>query len=193
MGVMTVSTAGSFTLTGDENQAGTLTSLSDSGSYTVDASGRTVVQGGGGSSYILYLETTGRGFLLTTGSEVGMGFTDPQKGGPFTNASLSATLSFGTAGLTEENVIDSAGVETFNGLGAVSGTADSASLGAGSSSNAFNQTYSITNGTNGRGTITSGGATVSIFYMISTSHMVLMDANNPSGSVNAHPAITISR
>lgn len=193
MGVITVSTAGSFTLTGDQNQAGTLTSLSDSGSYTVDASGRAVLQGGGASSYILYLETTGRGFLLTTGSEVGMGFTDPQKGSPFTAASLSAVLSFGTAGQTEENVIDSSGVETFNGLGAVSGTTDSASLGSGSSSNAFNQTYSITNGTDGRGTITSGGATVSIFYMISTSHIVLMDVSNPSGSANPHPAITISR
>lgn len=193
IGIITVSTAGSFTLTGDQNQAGTLTSLSDSGSYTVDASGRAVLQGGGASSYILYLETTGRGFLLTTGSEVGMGFTDPQKGNPFTDASLSVAISFGTVGQTEQNVIDSSGVETFNGLGAVSGTTDNAALGSVPGSTAFNQTYSITNGADGRGTITSGGATVSIFYMISTSHIVLMDANSPSGSANPHPAMTISR
>jgi hypothetical protein len=41
--------------------------------------------------------------------------------------------------------------------------------------------------------ITANGATVSFFYLISASHLVLMDANNSSGAVNPYPAITISR
>jgi len=195
MGIISVATAGNFTLTGDHNRGGTLTSLSSSGTYTVDSSGRAVLQAGAAGTYIIYLETTGRGFLLTTGSEVGEGFVDPQKGGPFTNASLSAALSFGSSDQTEQNVTDSSGVATFNGLGGVSGTTDSVALGSAPGSNAFSQSYSVSNGTGtpGRGTITSNGATISIFYIISTTHLVMMDASNSSGTLNPSPAITVSR
>jgi hypothetical protein len=98
-----------------------------------------------------------------------------------------------TPSLTEAGALPAGVTFTDNGLGAVSGTADGAALGSAPGSNAFSQSYSVTDGTTGRGTITANGATVSIFYLISTSHLVLMDANNSSGAVNPHPAITISR
>jgi len=195
IGVINVSTAGSFTLTGDQNQGGVLTAQSLSGTYTVDSAGRVVLQSGASAPYILYLESANRGFLLTTGNEVGEGFFDPQKGSPFTNASLSVALAFGTTDQTEQNVSDNSGVGTFDGLGTVSGTTDSASLGLAPISNAFSHSYSVTNGTGtpGRGTITSSGATVSVFYIISTTKIVMMDVNNNGGGVNPSPAITIGR
>ena len=195
IGVINVSTAGSFTLAGDQNQGGVLTAQSLSGTYTVDSAGRVVLQSGASAPYILYLESANRGFLLTTGNEVGEGFVDPQKGSPFTNASLGVAISFGTTDQTEQNVSDSSGVGTFDGLGTVSGTTDSASLGLAPSSNAFSHSYSVTNGTGtpGRGTITSSGATVAIFYIISTTKIVMMDVNNNGGAVNPSPAITIGR
>jgi len=81
-------------------------------------------------------------------------------------------------------------VANFDGTGTVSGTSDDASLGSTPKTKVFSQPYSVTNGTGtpGRGTITQSGATNLIFYVISTSKIVLMEAK----SGNTDPAITIA-
>jgi len=195
LGVINVPAAGSFTLTADQNQGGTLTPQSFSGTYTVDSSGRVVLQAGALGAYILYLQTSNRGYLLSTGSDVGEGSIDGQSAGPFTTASLNGAFFLGTTDQTEQNVSDNSGVASFDGLGAVFGTTDSVSLGSPPSSNTFSQSYSVTNGTGtpGRGTVTASGVTNSIFYIISASKIVMMDVTNNSGMPNPNPAITSSR
>ena len=75
------------------------------------------------------------------------------------------------------------------------GTSDSASLASAPSSNAFSQSYSVSNGTGtpGRGTITANGVTKSIFYIISASKIVTMDVMDNTGAPNRNPAITTGR
>jgi len=87
---------------------------------------------------------------------------------------------------------DSSGVALFDGVGTVSGTSDSVSLGGIASSNPFSQPYSVTNGTGtpGRGTITESGVVGLIFHIISPTKVVWMDDMN-NGTANANPAITI--
>src|SRR5207302_1094181 len=82
------------------------------------------------------------GFLLSTGSEVGEGSTDGQSVGPFTTASLAGAFFLVSTDPPEQNVSDVSSIATFDGLGTVSGTSDSASLASAPSSNAFSQSYS---------------------------------------------------
>src|SRR5689334_7953874 len=96
VGVISIPAAGSFTLTGDQNQGGALTPLSLSGTYTVDSSGRVALQSGASVAYILYLQTTNRGFLLSAGNDVGEGSIDGQSVGPFTAASLTGAFFLAT-------------------------------------------------------------------------------------------------
>ena len=195
VGVINVPTAGSFKLTGDKNQGGTLTSQSFSGTYTVDSAGRLVLSGGP-DTYIVYLESNNRGFLFTTGSDVGEGFVDGQSSGSFTNASLTGAYFLGTTDQTEQNVSNISSAVAFDGAGTVSGTTDSATLGSTPSTDTFSQLYNVTNGTGtpGRGTIkTSSGVTTSIFYITAAGKIVLMDAMDSSGLGNPHPAIYIGR
>ena len=195
VGVISVPSAGNFTLTGDQNLGGTVTPQSLSGAYTVDSSGRVALQSGGSTVYVLYLQTTDRGFLLSTGADVGEGSTDGQSAGPFTNASVTGAYVLASMDPPEQNVSDSSGVGTFDGLGTVSGTGDSASLGSPASSSTFSESYTVTNGTNtpGRGTITENGVTRFIFYIISKSRIVGMDVMSSDGTPNKNPGITTGR
>jgi hypothetical protein len=191
VGVVSVTTPGSFSLTEDVNKGGTLSTPTLSGTYAVDASGRVIVTATspppGGILAAVYLVSPNQGFVLSPSNSVESGFVESQTGSPFTNASLKATFFFGTTNQVEQNVSDNSGVATFNGAGAVTGTSDSASTGGLSPGQAFSDTYSVTNGTGtpGRGTIIGTGTNL-IFYIVSPTKAVLMDA-----STNTNPALTI--
>jgi hypothetical protein len=193
--VINITSPGNFTLTGDQNKGGTVTSQTFSGTYTVDSSGRLLVSSTSGGGVIYLVSSSQGGYFASAGNDVGAGFVEPQTGGPFMTSSVSGTFSFGTTGQVEQNVSDNSGVATFDGVSTVSGTSDSASIGSTpstpnlSAGNAFSQPYSVTNGTGtpGRGTITMGGATNLIFYIISPSKAVLLGAQ----SGNTNPSIII--
>ena len=185
MGIVNANGAGSFSFSGDENKGGGLAPVSASGTYTVDsASGRTLISAGA----VVYLVDKNHGFAGFVNTAVESGTLDLQTGSSFTNATLKATFFFGTTNQVEQNVSDNSGVATFNGAGAVTGTSDSASIGSVlNPGQPFSDTYFVTNGTGtpGRGTITGSGTNL-IFYIVSPTKAVLMDA-----STNTNPAITI--
>jgi hypothetical protein len=200
VGVVNISTPGSFTLNDDVNKAGALSTESHAGTYTVDSSGRvaltiTPTSAVGG---IIYLVSANQGFMVMFDNSVQTGTVEPQTAASFNNASLNGTFFFGTTNQVDQLVTDTSGVETFDGVGTVTGTSDSASIGSSPSTpnlnlgQAFNESYSVTNGTGtpGRGTISSavssGGTTTLIFYIVSPSKIVLMDA-----TANTYPGITI--
>ena len=191
VGVFSVATAGSFSLTEDTNKGGTLSSATATGTYTVDSSGRAVItQTGSGPIAIAYLASPNDGFLVSAGGEGGAGFVEPQTGGPFTAASLTGNFFFGTTGQVDQVVSNGSGVHTYDGLGTVTGTVDETTLGFSPVMGGhFSEPYSVTNGTGtpGRGTFTlkSGGLDM-IFYVVSPSKVVLMDA-----SVDTFPFIMI--
>jgi hypothetical protein len=192
VGVFGVTTAGSFSLTEDTNKGGTLSSVTATGTYTVDSNGRagiTQTSPAPGPIAVAYLAGPNQGFLVSAGGEGGVGFVEPETGGPFTAASVTGSFSFGTTGQVDQIVLDSSGVASFDGVATVSSTSDNAALGSSPSSSRFSESYSVSNGTGtpGRGTvITTKGALDLIFYIISPSKLVLMDA-----SVDTFPFVMI--
>jgi hypothetical protein len=191
IGVVTIPSPGSFSFTADQASGATLTSsFTFVGTYTVDASGRVLITRTGHTipGLAVYLVNPNQGFFGSTGTDVNLGFAEPQTGGPnFTNASLSGAFSFGTTEKVTQNVSDNSGVAMFDGLnpGTISGTSDMASLGSAANTNTFSQPYSVTNGsgTPGRGTVmNNSGTNVNlIFYIISPSKIVLINVRGGGG------------
>jgi hypothetical protein len=197
IGVVTIPSAGNFSFTADQNSGGVLTSgFTFVGTYTVDSAGRVLITRTGHTipGLAVYLVGPNQGFFGSTGTDVNIGFAEPQTGGPsFTNASLSGGASFGTTWKVTQNVSDNSGIANFDGANTVSGTSDQAKLGSAPKSNAFSQPYSVTNGTGtpGRGTITQSGAVNLIFYIISPSKVVLMDGQPVTSGGTSDPALII--
>ncbi len=170
------STTSGFTLSGDENNTGTTTTVNQSGTYRVASNGRVTITSGT-TPPVFYLVSANKGFVLSTDSSVKTGFFEPQTGGPFSTASATGTFFFGTTTPVNASIPDESGVATFDGAGSVTGTSDSSQPSAVSPDNAFADTYSFA--ASGRGT-TAGGM---IIYIISPSKAVLMDGK--AGSTNS--------
>jgi len=90
---------GGLSLTFDENNGGTIASnTTTSGlTYSVAPNGRVAISGGAGSQPILYLVDTNKAFFLDTGGSVGLGFLEPQSGGPFSSSFIKGKYAFGVA------------------------------------------------------------------------------------------------
>ncbi|OLC91221.1 MAG: hypothetical protein AUH86_21110 [Acidobacteria bacterium 13_1_40CM_4_58_4] len=197
IGVVTIPSTNNFSFTGDQASGATLTSpFTFVGTYTVDASGRVLITQTGHTlpGLAIYLVGANQGFFASTGTDVVLGFAEPQTGGPFTTASVSGAFFFGTTEQATKDVTDNSGVANFNGTGTISGTSDAAAIGATPMTSAFSQPYSVTNGsgTPGRGTImNNSGTNVNlIFYIISPSKIVLINVRG-GGTANANPALLI--
>jgi hypothetical protein len=168
------------------------------GTYAVDSTGRVLLTQTGKTKpgLAVYLVSSNQGFFGSTGTDAVLGIVEPQSGAPFTTASVSGTFFFGTIEQATKNVTDNSGVASFDGLGTVTGTSDSASLGSSPGTTTFSQPYSVTNGTGtpGRGTIlNSAGGTVNlIFYIISPTKAVLINVSN-GGTANANPPLIIGQ
>jgi hypothetical protein len=171
LGVLSIPSAGNFTLAADENNAGAVAALNQAGTYAAAANGRVTVTGTT-HPLVLYLLGANQGFVVGTDSNASTGFFEPQTGGPFSNASANGNFFLGPS--TPRNTFassDDSGVATFNGTGSVTGTTDSNKAAGGLFlAQAFTGTYTIA--VSGRGTMTTSG---SIFYLISPSKFVIMD------------------
>jgi hypothetical protein len=171
LGILSIPSAGNFTLAADENNAGTVATLNQLGTYTVAANGRAAVTGTT-HPLVFYLVGANKGFVVGTDNNASTGFFESQTGGPFSNASANGTFFVGpsTPGNTFASSYDS-GVAAFNGAGSVTGTTDSNKSPSGLSyAQAFSDTYMIA--ASGRGTTTTSAF---IFYVISLSKIVLLD------------------
>jgi hypothetical protein len=171
LGVLSIPSAGNFTLAADENNAGAVAALNQTGTYAAAANGRVTVTGTT-HPLVLYLLGANQGFVVGTDSNASTGFFEPQTGGPFSTASANGNFFLGpsTPGNTFATSDDS-GVATFNGAGSVTGTTDSnQSPGGLSLAQAFTDTYTIA--ASGRGSMTTSAA---IFYLISPSKYLLLD------------------
>jgi hypothetical protein len=160
-----MASGGSFSLTSDQNTAGTLTSPSGTGGYTV-VSGRVTLSGSGfqNSLPVLYLVTTNQAFIIGTDAAVSFGFMTPQSGSPFTTASLSGTYAGGSLAPVDPGVSNVVTVAVA-GLNTVTITQD-VSNATGLSLNQATGATALTNAATGRFTATLG-STSEILYMVS--------------------------
>ncbi len=202
-GLLTFDGAGGFSLSADENNAGTVSANSASGTYSVqpDGLGRvTTTTAGTGVTPVLYLVTENKAFMVFNDTFVTTGFFEPQAAGPFSNSSLpEGFYTLGTTAPATAKVTDFSGMLFLNGSGSCSATRDEAAPTGLSPDNAFFCNYSVqASPNNGRGTLTltnviSGSSSGFVFYIASPfspfrlSKAVLIDvtagATNPAVSV----------
>jgi len=175
-GIFTVSNSGSYSLTGEESKAGGISSFKDAATVSVAPNGR-VSAAGGARPPLLYLVSPGKAFVMLVDGGVYAGFAELQTGGPFTNHSANGTYVFGSITVTHQNITHESGVATYDGIGTVSGTSDTALVGSTSSNpsikpdQAFNYTYLVS--PNGRLALTNGP----VIYLISPTKQVVLNSD----------------
>jgi large repetitive protein len=180
LGLLYADGAGIFSFSADKNDGGTVGSSSVSGTYNIASNGRVTLTGGTNLP-ILYLYAQNQGFLVDTTSAVATGAIDPQAVGPFTNASLIGSYSFGDVSPVLNTTTLSSGVATANGAGNLTGTSDLNGDGTLAGGQALSTTYSVS--TNGRAIL---GSNADILYIISPTKAVYM----PIAAGNTNPNIT---
>ena len=196
-GIINASGTGTFSLTMDENDGGTLDNgtgnpQSITGDYAVAANGRVTLSnivGGGGGSHtpIFYLVGLNQAFVIDTGSSVSFGTITPQTGSSFTNASLNGNFLGGSRQPIDTN----AGVEVdqvhADGAGNFTGSSESNNNGCNGGSTSCPEassiaaTYSVLS--NGRVTVSEGGQIGGIIYIISNSQVVFLSTQDNNATL----------
>ena len=164
-GIFTPDGAGNFTLTGDLNSGGAVSTLSESGTYSAAADGRVLLTNTGGTSptQVMYLVLSNWGYALSTDGNVMIGDSAPQSGIPFTNASLNGTFSFGTIIPVVAGSRLMVGEATYDGAGNVSITFDVNEDGFLSINNVVTESYAASS--SGRVVTPAGGTTLTVGYI----------------------------
>ena len=175
-GTFTVSNSGSYSFTGEESKAGGISSFNDAATVSVAPNGR-VSALGGARPPLLYLVSPSKAFVMLVDRGGYAGFAEQQTGGPFTNHSANGTYVFGSITVTHQNITHESGVATYDGVGSVAGTSDTALVGSTSSSpslkpdQTFNYTYLVS--PNGRLALTNGP----VIYLISPTKQVVLNSD----------------
>ena len=187
--------AGNFSIAIDRNAAGTSASGTASGTYTVASNGRAVFtftasSVGNLNSAVVYLDGLNQGFLAPTDGAASFGSLEPG-GASFTNASLSGNYFLGTLGPADNQVGNTSGVASFDGIGTVQGANDESDPGGILVGDKVNsQPYAVAS--NGRFTLTGQSNTI-IGYVASGCSFKTISSNgsNPgivAGECQAAPA-----
>jgi hypothetical protein len=176
VGLVTPNGTGNANIVLDENDAGTFTLLQSSAvTYSVSANGRTTISGLG-QAPVFYLVGTNQGFVVGTDSAATFGSFEPQTGGPFANASLSGTYSYGTEGTDVGHRLTAVGALNFDGFTNDQATEDRSTPG-GLNPNAPlpNNQYSFSSSSSppGRSSLDTLGD--SIAYIISPTKLVYLN------------------
>ncbi len=193
--VTTTGNAGTFTLSNDANDGGTVSTGSDAGTYSVSSNGRATVTGTSNHEPILYLIAPNQAFVIGTNSKVDFGTMTPQSGSNFTKASLSGVYMGGTQPPVYDNTADSIWTEVSsgnadgNGNLTVTGYQNNSETGVSSGNSSLTYTIDST----GRVVVLCGtgnsfctaGSSAAIMYMVSDTQAVWLDENG-----NGYPKLT---
>ena len=123
-GFVTTNGAGSFSINADQNQAGTMGTLSGSGTYSVSSNGRMTLTGVGSNPPVFYLISQNQAFVVGTDNSVTVGKMTPQVGSGFTNASLNGSYLGGSQPPQDWNVKAEILQIHADGAGNMTGTQD---------------------------------------------------------------------
>lgn len=181
---------GNATLTADQNDAGTVSSIPlQSGSYTVASNGRVLVSGLGSRISVLYLAATNQAFVLGSDAAATLGILELQTDGPvFNDASFSGGFTAGTQSTSDGSSEELSGTLSADGVGNSTGTLDEVdSSGTQHAGLAFTAVSSIAS--SGRGTYVltpaSGPVMNFVAYMVSQQSVRLL----PSDATVTHPEL----
>ncbi len=174
----------------DENDGGSASSESTSGTYTMASNGRgTFSLAAENNPRVMYMVTKNQAFVVSTGGKTGFGTLTPQSGSNFTNSSLSGNYYGGSQQPVDYNV--SSEIDSVNAnSGTFSVVSDNSSGGCGGNACVDSSTMSVGYTVSGNGRVIicpagSGTCTQSnqegIMYIISAAQVVLLPTsdNNP--------------
>lgn len=166
----TTGNSATYALDADQNQAGTMSTLTEAGTYSVAANGRVVLTPtGGGSTRVLYIVAPNQAFTVGTNAGVDFGTIEPQTA----NASLSGVYLGGSEPPQSTNVNEEADSYNFSG-GSISGTSDQNNTG-GPNSQTFSASYSATPILpTGRLVVTESSNAVLYLYPVSNTQFVAL-------------------
>jgi Putative Ig domain len=182
---LAVTGSASFGLTATENRGGTVMSIAQTGTFiNADQFGRLASQGLDSEiAPVFYTISANEAFCV--GGVIGnpfFGVLEPQAAGPFSAATIKATLAEGTLAPSISTVPDLTGVLTFDGVSNVNGTEDTKAA----SNLTVTGTYKLTStgSTDGSGTVTltSPAAFTGAFYIVSPTKIVMVSTT--SGDTN---------
>ncbi len=158
--------SGSLSHSGDDNDGGTISSTSGSGTYSVGSNGRVAISGTGENNPIFYLTGKNAGFIVGGGgSKVQFGSMVAQSGSNFNNNSISGNYYGGSWELVSSNdcgEVDLANVSSGNG-----NYTGEENCGESPRSDTGSFTYTVSS--DGRTVVTENGLPSNIVYIVSPS------------------------
>jgi hypothetical protein len=177
--------SGSASFSGDENDAGTLSQQSSSGTIAVTTSGNKTGQfatSGFSQSALrngsLFLYSGSEGYFVGGDSEVTSGVAESQANETFTTASLIGSFQGGTEWLAASAVTNSVATMFADGQGNITATQYTSGPNGPGGPNNLTLTYSI--GSNGRGVVQQGCpsncTTFGIVYIVGPEKVILLPA-----------------
>jgi hypothetical protein len=182
--------AGNATLTADQNDAGTVSSIPlQSGSYVVGSNGRVTVSGLGTRIAVMYLSATNQAFVLGSDTAATLGILEAQTDGPvFSDASFSGDFTAGTQATSDASSEELSGTLSADGIGNSAGTLDEVDSSGNQHANLkFTAVSSIAS--SGRGTYvltpSSGPVMNFVAYVVSQQSIRLL----PSDATVTHPEL----
>ncbi len=172
----TTGNSATYTYSADENQGGTMSTPSDSGTFSVSANGRVhLVSTGGNFPPVLYLVAPNQAFVVGTDAGVSFGTMEPQTGSGFNASSFTGNYLGGSRPPTSANVSEEADYLNANGTNAVTGTSAQNSS-TGPESQTISAAYSVSS--NGRVVMSEGGAPILYLYIVSPSQAVALSVSS---------------
>ncbi|MGB8007965.1 MAG: putative Ig domain-containing protein [Terriglobales bacterium] len=183
--VTTTGNAATFTFSADQNQGGTMSTPSDSGTFSVSSNGRVTLTSNGGGAPVFYLVAKNQAFAVGTDGSASFGVMQPQTGSDFTISSFSGNYLGGTQPPTNASVNEDADYLNSNGSGTLTGTLDENGS-AGPQTGPISGTYSVSS--NGRVVVSASGTPIVYLYIISTSQAVALPASSAQHA-DTNPAL----
>jgi hypothetical protein len=175
---------GSATLSYTQNDAGTVTTNSSSGSYQVQSNGRVGFTGLGSRLAAAYLTGPNQGFIIGSDAAVTYGLLEQQTGAPYSASSIQGSYALFAPKEPDTNVVNMIGQLDATGGGTISGTLDEFIPPSTPSTNqALAGTYTVA--TDGSGTLTpnqiNGFPGNLVFYVVSPSSLRMIPTDPASG------------
>ncbi|MGB9491272.1 MAG: Ig domain-containing protein, partial [Terriglobales bacterium] len=188
-GFVTTNGTSSISVTLDDNDGGTMSSQTSSGTYSVAPNGRVTTSfTGENHPPIIYLTAKNQAILLGSNGKVSFGTMTPQVGSSFTVSSLDGNYLGGSEEPTNSNVKSSVIQIDADGNGNLTGTQyEVQNCGSGcwqpdSSAIPAGLTYApASGGPAGKFDINQDGVPQVYLYMISTTQAVIMNVGSSSG------------
>ena len=178
VGIISMDGAGGYTLTSDQNNAGTIVSNNFGGTYSVAANGRVALTSPSNAvPLVFYLSDNADGFIVGADSHVTFGSFQAQSG---LFQELAGTLAIGTTAHAAQRNFDVAGIMTFSNGSFTGAQAQSLLPNELNAKQATFGIYSIDS--NGRGIMTLPEFAPfgdNIFYMVTSNNFVMLGSGDP--------------